>query len=38
MNQLLRTAEAIAYRPEAVARLNHRRRPQPRLRQRLMPA
>ena len=36
MNRLLRTPEAAAYRPEAVRRLNARRRPQTRLKQRLI--
>jgi hypothetical protein len=35
MNRLLQTAEAVAYRPEVVRRLNSRRRPQTRLQQRI---
>jgi hypothetical protein len=35
MNRLLQTAEAAAYRPEAVRRLNARRRPQARLERRV---
>ncbi|WP_285291207.1 DUF3263 domain-containing protein [Arthrobacter sp. ISL-85] len=37
MNQLLQTSEAAAYRPEAVRRLNARRRPKTRLHSRLLP-
>jgi hypothetical protein len=36
LNQLLQTAGAAAYRPEAVARLNARRRPRVRLQQRIL--
>ena len=37
LNQLLQTAEAAAYRPEAVRRLNARRRPRTRLQSRILP-
>lgn len=35
VNRLIKTESAYAYRPEAVRRLNHRRRPQVRLQQRV---
>lgn len=36
VNRLIQTEAAYAYRPEAVRRLNQRRRPQTRLHQRLL--
>jgi Protein of unknown function (DUF3263) len=36
INALIQTEAAVAYRPEAVRRLNQRRRPQVRLQQRIL--